>query len=166
MVSKFLNPFRPDLTPESDEYNIKKNYDAVLNVVNANIKGITDSNYLVFPNRTTDLGTLWEVGHAIAYNRPIIKFDEESNKYLVELINEPNIRFKDMNGEFFMFDCTNKLDAISLGYLSKFVNPDRIYYQLKGMPDNIMLSVNYHHVEFDETGELVEYERDKEDEDR
>lgn len=166
MVSRFEDAFRPDLTPESEEYNIKKNYEAVKSVVDANIQGIAESQFLVYPSRTTDLGTLWEVGKALSLDMNLIKYDEVSDSYVFEMTREvrPNI---DLNkGRIFLFDCSSKLDVISLGFISNFIDADRIYYQLKGMPDNIMLSVNYHHVEINNQGEFIEYERDKEDEDR
>jgi nucleoside 2-deoxyribosyltransferase len=164
MVSILANQFRPDLTPESEEYNIKKNYDAVQQVVKANIEGIYSSDYLVFPNRTTDLGTLWEVGRAIGIAKPIIKYDEVKDQYTV-LYDIHNTSIIIDTGDPIVFDCTNKTDVIAMGYVSLSVKPDQLYYQLKGMPDNIMLSVNYHHIEF-ENGYAVEYERNKEDEDK
>ena len=159
MASGFYNLFRPDLTKESFEYEEDRNGVSVANVVLANIEGINQSLFLVYPERTTDLGTLWELGYALASKLDIIKFDENQGQYILELNGELSVKPNPENK--YLFDCSSKVDAISLGYLSKFVPADNIYYQLNGMPDNIMLSVNYHHVELNESGNLVEYERDK-----
>jgi nucleoside 2-deoxyribosyltransferase len=165
MVSVAAKSFRPDLTPESEKYNVQKDYDAVCEVVKANIDGIHYSDYLMFPNRTTDLGTLWEVGRAIGVGKPIIKYDEKSDEYTVVYSIEPAYPDSEQLSKSMVFDCTSKVDVISMGFLSLLVPQENLYYQLKGMPDNIMLSVNYHHIEFE--GEYaIEYERNKEDEDK
>lgn len=173
MASKFARLFRPDLTKESLEYEECRNNETVVKVVDANIDGIEKSQFLVYPSRTTDLGTLWELGYALSQSLDIIKYDEVDDTYTIEInseraqlsnygeLNLINISTEDN----YLFDCTNKVDVISLGYLSHYISPDKIYYQLNGMNDNIMLSVRFHHVELVK-GVYVEYERDQEDRDK
>jgi len=162
MVSKFNNAFRPDLTENSEKYNSDhSNNDLVYNVVDDNINGITNSKYLVFPSLTTDLGTLFEVGHAIAENKPIIRYVENSDEYIIEFIKfsnniNPNAKY--------LFDCSKKLDAISIGIVSKFTDKNNIYYTLNGQPDNIMISINYNHIELvDNEYKLIERSLDDRD---
>lgn len=162
MVSRILNAFRPDLTPESIEYNINKNDESVVGVFEANIRGIYESTALVFPNNTPDLGTLYEVGRAIALGHPIIKYNEKLDEYFIVLVKSSK-KFKD--NENYLFDCSRKMDAIAVGYASVFVPDKYIYYQLNGCNDNIMLSLRYNHVEL-ENGTYVLKQRDPNDRDK
>lgn len=140
MTELFKSTFRPDLTESSKLYDQNHN-DMAGSVVSDNISGIESSSMLVFPMDTDDLGTLFEVGYAMANHKPIIKYLRD--KYEIVL---PKIS-KSPENKKHIFDCSSKSGAISLGYSSKFLSKDNIYYELKGNRDNIMLSVNYNHVE-------------------
>jgi nucleoside 2-deoxyribosyltransferase len=144
MVSKLITQFRPDLTDSAYRYNDQLNNDCAADVVKDNIDGITNSKYLVFPNRTTDLGTLYEVGFAIYLGHPIIKYDEVHDKYIIVFV-ENDMKYSET--EEYLFDCSKKRDCISLGVMSGMAKAEQIYYTLNGCKDNIMLSVNYNHVE-------------------
>ena len=170
MISRFDNVFRPDLSRESLEYEEDKNDITVGKLVDSNRRGIITSKFLVFPMNTNDLGTLWEVGCALSNGVNIIKYNEDLDSYSIlpsfdnsELESELNEDHE--SDSIYLFDCSNKSDVISMGYLSERVPNDMIYYLLNGCNDNIMLSVNYHHVELI-NNELVEYERDSEDHDQ
>jgi nucleoside 2-deoxyribosyltransferase len=176
MVSRFTDAFRPDLTEESKQYNELENYDTVKSVVSSNEKGIVGSDFLVYPSRTTDLGTLYEVGYAIGRDRPVIRYDEELGEYILTCLDyvktqkslAEKYKIRNLKSSL-IFDCSSKVDVINLGYVSStgIVSSDRIYYELNGKPDNIMLSAKFHHVELsDDETELIEYERDKEDKDK
>lgn len=165
MQSKLDRSFRPDLTEASKIYDVNKTEETVYDVVSENISGINQSQFLVYPSRTTDLGTLWELGYAMSLSHPVIKYDEENESYTFEFLRDL-VEEVEVTKEPYLFDCTSKMDVISMGYLGNRVDPDDIYYQLKGMNDNIMLSVQYHHVEYNKDGDLIEYERDKEDSDK
>lgn len=170
MVSGFKYPFRPDLTESSKKYDegIHMSHLAS-NVVKDNETGISDSQYLVFPINTTDLGTLYEVGFAMGIQIPIIIYDPNRDKYSVnfKLDDSPLIKFSVLDFlNKYIFHCSNKRDAITLGYVSARGLPkENIYYTLDGCPDNIMLSVNFNHVEMiNGNYELIERdpnERDK-----
>lgn len=156
MVSELLEVFRPDLTESSLKYDGDHGDDSLVNsVVNDNLYGIDKSEYLVFPSRTTDLGTLFEVGVAIGKGKYIIRYDELNDTYIIvaSKFNIPVMKKK------ILFDCSDKVNAVSLGYCSTIPWID-IYYELKGSPDNIMLSVNYKHIELI-NGRYERIERDK-----
>lgn len=161
MDSKFSTKFRPDLTKEAKEYNEGKEYDKVTAVVQSNKDAIINCELLVYPSRTTDLGTLWEVGYALFNDTRILRYDEELNEYVL-IMNQP---IPNPEVTETLFDCSNKVDAIMLGAVGDLLDSNLIYYQLKGSPDNIMLSAQYHHVEL-VNGEFIEYERDREDTDK
>jgi nucleoside 2-deoxyribosyltransferase len=170
MVSRFDNAFRPDLSKESLEYEEHKDDESVKNLVDSNRQGILSSKCLVFPMNTNDLGTLWEVGCALSHKVTIIKYNEDSDSYSILPPFEGSELESELNEDhepdsIYLFDCSNKSDVISMGYLSERIPSDMIYYLLNGCNDNIMLSVNYHHVELI-NNELIEYERDSEDHDQ
>lgn len=159
MVSQFVNVFRPDLTESSKKYDEgSHNSHLVGNVVDDNISGIKSNSTLVFPVDTNDLGTLFEVGLATAMDRYIIKYDPSLDEY--ELRDYSEWTLMQVKDEPTLFDCSDKLQAISLGFCSHFMHSSNIYYRLNGCPDNIMLSVNYQHIEIDENGKYVPVKRD------
>lgn len=143
MVTGFIDVFRPDLTDVEAEYGGNKDDSFVEKVVDANISGIESTENLVFPSSTTDLGTLYEVGYAIAVHHPIIKYNEMNDDYIIE----PFLSMPVPNDVPTKFECNKKLDAIAIGFASKWINDGNIYYVLNGCPDNIMLSVRYTHIE-------------------
>lgn len=141
MIKGFVNIFRPDLTESSKLYDNNHN-DQAINVVNDNISGITESDYLVYPVRTDDLGTLFEVGVALAINHPIIKYNGKNLTFIFDKVD----KYVDPNSSY-LFDCSDKKSAVEMGYVSQKTSDNNIYYKLKGAKDNIMLSVKYNHVE-------------------
>lgn len=167
MISRFKAPFRPDLTESSKKYDEGSHMShLVSDVVKDNEDGIISSQYLVFPINTTDLGTLYEVGFAMGAGIPIISYDPDQDRYIVnfKIGSEPLIKFNIFNS--YIFHCSSKRDVITLGYLSeRGMAKENIYYSLDGCPDNIMLSVNFNHVEMiNGSYELIERdpnERDK-----
>lgn len=144
MISHIKDPFRPDLTPASLEYNDNKNDESVEAVFQSNIDGIKECEYLVFPNHTNDLGTLYEVGRALALNHPILKYQESKDEYII-IWTTPKMQFDD--DKDYLFDCSKKIDAIGVGFASMRILDEHIYYELNGCNDNIMLSLKYNHVE-------------------
>jgi len=168
MVSRFTNAFRPDLTDSSKVYDSGDNSaEVVADVVKDNIEGIDNSAFLVFPMRTNDLGTLFEVGKALSLEKCIITYDDKKDRYIIHPKFMQNELYPVglLTTDKYIFDCSDKLQAISLGLASHVLPSECIYYELKGSPDNIMLSVNYNHVEKTESGyELIE--RDLNDRDK
>jgi nucleoside 2-deoxyribosyltransferase len=165
MESKFENPFRPDLTESSVRYDNGDDL-AVHDVVRENIDGIWNSNLLVYPMDTDDLGTLFEVGLALSLNKRVIRYDHKSDTYTV-IISDTEIKYKE--ADKYLFDCRNKDQAIALGYMSNRVDTEKIHYMLNGSPDNIMLSVNFKHVEPVAFGDKIAFkviERDLKDRDK
>lgn len=164
MASKFIAPFRPDLTRSSKRYELNPTGDGYVEaVVEDNISGIKNSEYLVYPMRTTDLGTLFEVGIALGSDKTIVRYNEELDEYYI-LSNLNGIVTFDETKKL-LFDCSNKIDAILMGFMSSKCPDKPLYYQLNGCKDNIMLSVKYHHVEL-EGDKYIEYERDKSEKDQ
>lgn len=148
MVSRFINTFRPDLTDSAKKYDGEGGDDSLVSaVVRDNIIGISESNHLVFPCHTTDLGTLFEVGVAIGINATVIRYNELSDSYTVLACN-PDLSYGDNLNQYPLFDLSDKRSAIMMGYVSaKYNEPKNMLYELKGYPDNIMMSVNHTHVE-------------------
>lgn len=171
MISKFSNPFRPDLTESSKKFDDGDN-DAVTDVVNDNMKGIRDNDLLVFPKRTNDLGTLFEVGYALVSGKPVISYDEVSGTYVLNTESDVFFGFERYVPCFndpIIFDCSNKKSVISMGVAAGTNSRDNssIYYELKGNPDNIMLSTLFNHVELNKsTGEYEKVSRDPNERDR
>lgn len=168
MISKFEAPFRPDLTESSKKYDEGSHMShLVTEVVRDNEDGIFSSQYLVFPVDTVDLGTLYEVGYAIGLGIPVIVFNQNSDEYLINfrLGNEPLVTFDNSNK--YIFNCGYKRDVITLGYVSAIgMSKNNIYYTLGNNPDNIMLSVNFHHIEKDKNNKYELIERDLDERDR
>jgi hypothetical protein len=51
--------------------------------------------------------------------------------------------------------------------MSNYLSPNHVFYELKGSNDNIMLSVNYNHIEFDkELDNYILIERNKDERDK
>lgn len=162
MITKFSEVFRPDLTKSSDEFEAGDNTKA-LAVVNDNEEGIKLGHYLVYPKNTNDLGTLFEVGYALAHNIIPIQFDEKTNTYRV-IARRPRYDISSDPNKKYLFNCSNKLDAISIGYAAAKVKPSQVFYELKGAQDNLMLSVKYTHVE-DVDGKYQIFKRDENERD-
>lgn len=163
MISMINNVFRPDCTESSRRFDEGDN-DAVNEVVADNINGIDNSEMLVFPIHTDDLGTLFEVGHAIRLNKCIIKYEEYLDRYVISPFITVN---NTVEGDKLLFDCSKKSSVISMGYVAGSVSDDQIYYELKGNPDNIMLSTKFNHIEFNNNiGSYVRVSRDPNARDR
>jgi len=157
MESQFQYTFRPDKTASSEAF--ENGSEDPESVVRDNIIGITESDVLVFPEDTDDIGTLFEVGIALGINipHPIIRYNRMKDEYLiVMLFDKPKMDEYEEDG-YYLFDANKKLDVITMGYLS-YINPkiDRIYYQLKGSRDNLMLSTNFKHIEYNNEYELFD----------
>lgn len=167
MISKFTNVFRPDLTDSSKVYDSTENPDKSIidSVVDDNIKGIKECTTLVYPSNTNDLGTLFEVGNALMMDKTVIKYDEYMDTYTVIPPNPD--RYKDLKYDKYKnykFDCSNKVQAISMGVASA-AGCKNIYYELNGAKDNIMLSNKYTHIEkIDNKYQIIE--RDGNDRDK
>lgn len=146
MISKFRKVFRPDLQPNAIEFNKDQSdrNELAKKVVEDNELGISNYGYLVFPNDTDDLGTLYEVGMSISMKSrsKLIKFNPSTGIYTVCVVPAKNVSI-----DGFVINCGIKSGAILLGYLAKNKCTDK-YYMLDGCPDNIMLSMNFTHVEF------------------
>jgi nucleoside 2-deoxyribosyltransferase len=162
MASNFISYFRPDLTEESDNYEVNPCIDSAIKVVDANIEGITESEFLVFPKHTSDLGTLFEVGVAIAQNKPVIAYNEKSDSYEINILDMDIATPESGN---YLFDCSKKSDVVSMGYLSEKLPNTNIKYMLNGAKDNIMLSIKYEHVEYID-GKLTKIDRNERIKDR
>lgn len=148
MILLFSDVFRPDLTESSKLYD-QGDDSKVEEVVNDNLLGINDSDFLVFPNHTTDLGTLFEVGYAIAKDKPIIRFN--GSTWVMSFVDKVLDLIK--SDDSYLFDCSKKSNVISMGYASVYLNSNQIYYCLNGCKDNIMLSTKFNHIELNhETG--------------
>ena len=144
MLSKLTSAFRPDKTESSLRYD-QGDDTAVDEVVLDNVRGIDESTCLCFPMNTKDLGTLFEVGHAIAKNKILIAYDEKKDSYYINMgIENRNVY---THGDNYLFDCSKKRDVIAMGYLYSKLPRANISYELNGSPDNIMLSVNFNHIE-------------------
>jgi nucleoside 2-deoxyribosyltransferase len=165
MITCFNQTYRPDQTPSSKLYDGDHgDSNLVEKVVEENIYGIELADCLVYPKDTTDLGTLFEVGRAFANDKFVIQFDGESYNIITENIFEKLEINKD---QVYSFDCNKKIQAVLLGYVSEFVDKEHILYELKGARDNIMLSVNYTHIEFDkDQNKYVVIERNKDERDK
>lgn len=145
MVSRFKDPFRPDKTESAYKYDGEHGDNSLVeSVVNDNLYGINVCTDLVFPKNTSDLGTLFEVGTAIGECKGIIRYDDKLDRYTAV----PMVDVVDIPEGNLLFDCSNKVNAVAMGYASTQINEEDIYYELKGSPDNIMLSVKYTHVEY------------------
>jgi len=169
MISKFNEVFRPDRTDASLKYDGEKgNSDLVHEVVQANLDGIYQSELLVYPKFTTDLGTLFEVGRAFSLEKCIIQYDDKLDKYIIitkNLLREVDSQVDSTSD--YKFDCNDKSQAILMGYMSNYLSPNHVFYELKGSNDNIMLSVNYNHIEFDkELDNYILIERNKDERDK
>jgi nucleoside 2-deoxyribosyltransferase len=163
MVSAFVNPFRPDLTKSSKRYD-KGEDDAVDDVVDDNIKGINNSYALVFPYRTTDIGTLFEVGYALSIFSPIIEYFDKEDKYIIKFIEIEDFQIN--NDKRYVVDCSTKRGAILMGRLMRsHKHPNNIYYTLNGAKDNIMVSQLFKHVELKD-GKYVLVKRNKNERDK
>lgn len=162
MQSRLVIPFRPDLTDSSKKFD-KGDNSAALEVVEDNIKGIQSSELLCFPIDTDDLGTLFEVGVALAYGHDIISYNDSKDEYVIHCDLEcPKVNKTDKK---YLFDCNSRKSVISLGYLSRFIDKSQLYYQLNGSNDNLMLSVHYNHVELID-GKFQLIHRDESDRDK
>lgn len=162
MISEFEDVFRPDKTRSSDEFEAGDNSKA-LAVVEDNERGILEGQFLVYPKNTTDLGTLYEVGYALSKGRYVIQYDEEVNTYKIinEVLDESPSQVIEDN---MIFDCSTKVGVISCGYYAAKLDPSKIFYELKGAKDNLMLSVKYTHVELVD-GKYVLIKRDENERD-
>jgi len=161
MISQFDKVFRPDKTESSDLFESGNGNPE--DVVDDNIKGISDSEFLVYPESTDDLGTLFEVGYSLSQHNFIIKYIELEDKYLILNIDDNSeIIGPDLisTSNQLLFNCNNKDEVIALGYVSAYLDSDSLYYELNGAKDNLMLSTYYHHIE--KIGdEYHEFTRDK-----
>lgn len=162
MLSKLSSAFRPDKTESSLRYD--QGDDTEVNeVVSDNIRGIDKSTCLCFPMNTKDLGTLFEVGHAIAKDKILIAYDEKKDSYYINVgIENRNIY---THGDSYLFNCSKKRDVIAMGYLYSKLPRTNLFYELNGSPDNIMLSVNFNHIEKID-GEYKIIERNESDRDK
>lgn len=155
--------FMPDETESSKAYEV--DHSLVHAVVDDNVMGIDTSDALVYPVDTDDLGTLYEVGHALGTGKDIISY--LNGKYTIHVTDRTKriLTHEEKYETHYLFDCSDKQQAVSLGYFAALgVCDSMIYYELKGNKDNIMLSVRYNHVEL-ENGEYRRYERSIDDTD-
>lgn len=141
MISSFQDAFRPDLTKASKEYS-EGDSSKVEEIYLENVSHVASSEVLVFPMNTTDLGTLYEVGYAIASKVSLMVYNEELDLY--HLV--PNYSYK-VDDVPMIFDLSKKSHAISMGYASKLSNVSNIRYQLNGCRDNIMMAAICQQVE-------------------
>lgn len=141
MASQFVNLFRPDLTEASKAYS-QGDSSSINEIYLENVRNVEMSDVLVFPKNTSDLGTLYEVGYAMACKVLILVYNEETDVY--SLI--PPYEYKVTNIPM-LFDLSKKSHAISMGYASKFCYSHLIKYQLNGSRDNIMMAANFVNLE-------------------
>ena len=139
MISEFLpnHTFRPDLVNPNIEGDLHKDPELAEKIAMDNFNGIFNANALVFPRYTNDLGTLIEVGYAIACNdKLIISYDENLDSYLIY----DSYNVIDSFETNLVLDLSKLGSAIALGYfLATIQDTSSIRYYLNGMKDNVML---------------------------
>lgn len=138
--------FRPDCTDASRSYDKSPGEELAKTIFSENISGISSCDVLLFPKRTTDLGTLFEVGHALYLNKKIISYDHLTGVYeLIDNYQAIKRLTKTIQGEWnkLLIHLSSPGNAILLGYLSEGSN-GKIYYKIpKGQHDNIMLANSF-----------------------
>lgn len=133
-----------DLSSEKE----RDKFEFAVKIFDKNIQDIKNSEILVFPKYTTDLGTLFEVGYAFGLKKPIFRYD-----FLADKCEELNLDvFKHSeylslweNIDNVWINIEEQADAVLFGYLAS-VLPEaehRLSYTLKGCQDNLMLSARY-----------------------
>lgn len=149
MIRYFEEVFRPDLTENSKSYDVGPSKELAELIYEDNVTEIDKSQYLVFPMRTNDLGTLFELGHALNIGIPVIRYDDETETYTF-IDNEKMVsEFSKLDiVENSVIDCSKVQGAVVLGY---FNNINTKYF-LGDLNDNIMLSIMHDRVIKDDNG--------------
>jgi len=152
MLDAFSNYFRPDETESSKKFESEHTKELSNSIFEDNINGISNCIQLVFPEHTDDLGTLFEVGHAIYLNKIVIRYDYKTDTYIILDSNNKTLSKVEVNvGD--IIDCSKLSGAILLGYNSN----KNICYTIGDLKDNIMLSTNFIRYEKDSSGNYVRY---------
>jgi nucleoside 2-deoxyribosyltransferase len=142
MVSNFNQDiiFRPDLTEASKAYDVSPGKELADKIFADNVNGIKTCKYLMYPEGTNDLGTLFEVGHAIKLHKPVMRFNQASNTYtFIDIYNSYNQLNKTVPYDKAIINCNGLSAAVMLGFHSD----KNLYYDLNGLHDNIMLSQKF-----------------------
>ena len=155
MISKFPEEiiFRPDKTEASNSYSRSPGEELSKKIYSENMQGIARCNIILFPKRTEDLGTLYEVGRGLLEGKVIISYDHLTGIY--EIVNsEEAIRslkesIKGFESKSISINLNSPGNAILLGYLSDYKSSKmRVYYRIpEGKNDNIMLVNNFDRID-------------------
>lgn len=126
--------------PNTREFLAKK-------IFEENCQNIISSDILVFPQYTTDLGTLFEVGYAWGLRNKICRYN-----YLYDSLSEPASyapppMHQDPNGKFYYLADTLHVVLFGCHYAMGF--NELKYYLPESMKDNVMFSANFDKVDMD-----------------
>lgn len=157
MIRNLKNVFRPDQTESSRSYSTSPGPELSKKIFEDNVNGIKDSKYLLFPEGTNDLGTLFEVGMGLKLHKHIIRFNPDEDTYTFVDNDGMCKKLDDMFESYvdYVVECTKSSGAVVLGY--NYDNSN-IYYDVGNQHDNIMLSENFKRVRLidEDKYELVE----------
>lgn len=140
--------FDPASTPTSKEYDEATDTsrkELASKIFQENCEAIKNCEILIFPQYTTDLGTLFEVGYAWSLNKELWRYN-----YLTDSIKVLHPRAIDyFTQETTVLDVSNIYNAVFLGFLyGSNIPRERInYYLPESMNDNVMLASMFQRVD-------------------
>ena len=138
LKESYFNIFRPDRTESSIEYGKAPSIELGSKIFDENIEHILDSSHLIFPSKTTDVGTLFEIGVAIKTDKIIFRYDyEEKNIKVLDEKSLKSIGLFEFSGPT-LVQIESPSSAILLGY-NYDCKYDMYYVLGEGIEDNLML---------------------------
>ena len=145
--------FRPDKTEASKKYanaSPEERPSLAKEIFQENLRGIQESECLIYPSYTTDLGTLFEVGYALSLNKKIFKYD-----YLSDSVHplETSAPLPEFTLTSTKISIETPTDAVWFGYC--FGKGYHLSYSLEeGRRDNVMFAANFERGEDFSWGEV------------
>ena len=131
------DPFRPDLTKSSQEYDKSPGLELGEVIYNDNVEHILCAHRLLFPLGTNDVGTLFEVGIALKMGKDIFGYDNETDTIVAKLDTGSELGLYEFKRPT-LIQVETLNSAVLLGY--NYDTPYRIYYVLGlDVNDNLML---------------------------